>query len=77
MNLDLEVRRKSQDIDDVVLMDAIKAVGRRVRVFNRNYDIFYIAGYSKDGHFVFIDRDLSKSQLSGSSVSGRALPVDA
>jgi hypothetical protein len=61
MNLDLEVRHKSEDIDDVVLMDAIKAIGRRVRVVNRNYDIPYIAGYSKDGHIVFIDRDLPKS----------------
>ena len=36
-------------------MDAIKAIGRRVRVVNHNYDIPYIAGYSKDGHTIFID----------------------
>ena len=50
MKLDREVRHKSEDIDDDVLIDAIKAVGRRVRVVNHNYDIPYIAGYSKDGH---------------------------
>jgi hypothetical protein len=61
MKLDREVRHKSEDIDDDVLIDAIKAVGRRVRVVNHNYDIPYIAGYSKDGHTVFIDRDLPKS----------------
>jgi hypothetical protein len=61
MNLDREVRHKSEDIDDDVLLDAIKAIGHRVRIVNRNYDILYIAGYSKDGHTVFIDRDLPKS----------------
>src|SRR3979490_2953315 len=61
MKLDREVRHKSEDIDDDVLMDAIKSIGRRVRVVNHNYDIPYIAGYSKDGHTVFIDRDLPKS----------------
>jgi len=57
MNLDREVRHKSEDIDDEVLI-AIKAIGRRVRVVNQNYDIPYIAGYSKDGRTIFIDRDL-------------------
>jgi|ERR1700730_1087703 hypothetical protein len=60
MNLDREVRHKSEDIDDEVLI-AIKAIGRRVRVVNQNYDIPYIAGYSKDGRTIFIDRDLPKS----------------
>ncbi len=35
MNLDREVRHKSEDIDDDVLMDAIKAMKRRVRIVNR------------------------------------------
>jgi hypothetical protein len=61
MNLDREIRHKSEDIDDDVLMDAIKAIGRRVRVVSRDYDIPYIAGYSQDGHTVFIDRHLPKS----------------
>src|ERR1700736_5718751 len=60
MNLDREVRHKYEDIDDEVLI-AIKAIGRRVRVVNQNYDRPYIAGYSKEGRTIFIDRDLPKS----------------
>jgi hypothetical protein len=61
MNLARELRHKSEDIDDQVLLDAVKAIGHRVRVVSRVYDIPYIAGYSVDGHTVFIDRHLSKS----------------
>jgi hypothetical protein len=61
MKLDREVRHKSEEIDDAVLLDAVKAVGRRVKVVNRDYDIPYIAGYSVDGHTVFIDRHLPRS----------------
>ena len=49
MKLDQELRHKSEDIDDDVLLDVIKALRRRVRVVNRSYDIPYIAGYSVDG----------------------------
>ncbi len=56
MQLDREIRHGSEDIDDDVLLDAVKDVGRRLRVINRDYDIPYIAGYSVDGHTVFIDR---------------------
>ena len=52
---------KSEDIEDDVLFDAVKAIQRRVRVVNRSYDIPYIAGYSSDGHTVFIDRHLPKT----------------
>jgi hypothetical protein len=61
MNLDREVRHKSEDIQDDVLIDAVRAIRRRVKVINRNYDIPYIAGYSVDGHTVFIDRHLPRS----------------
>src|SRR3984893_3233286 len=57
MNLQREVRHKSEDIADDVLSDAVKAIGRRVRV-DRGHDIPYIAGYSLDGRTVFIDRHL-------------------
>ena len=56
MKLDVEVRHKSEDIEDEVLLDTVKAIRRRVRVISRSYDIPYIAGYSVDGHTVFIDR---------------------
>jgi hypothetical protein len=58
MRLDQEVSHRSEDIEDSVLLDVVKAIGRRVRVVNRKYDIPYIAGCSVDGHTVFIDRHL-------------------
>jgi hypothetical protein len=61
MKLDGEVRHKSEDIDDAVLLDVVQAIRRRVRIVSREYDIPYIAGYSTDGHTVFIDRRLPKS----------------
>jgi hypothetical protein len=61
MRLEQEVRHKSEDIEDAVLLDAVRAIRRRVRVINRDYDIPYIAGYSVDGHTVFIDRHLPRT----------------
>ena len=58
---DREVRHRSGDISADVLLDAIRAIGRRVRVTNRQYDIPYIAGYSVDGKTVFIDRHLPRT----------------
>src|SRR3954469_17706408 len=61
MKLDQEVRHKSEDIENDVLLDVVRAIRRRVSVINREYDIPYIAGYSVDGHTVFIDRHLPRS----------------
>jgi hypothetical protein len=61
MKLEAELRQKSEDIDNDVLLDVVKAIRRRVRVINRSYDLPYIAGYSVDGHTVFIDRHLPRS----------------
>jgi len=61
MRLDREVRHKSEEIEDAVLLDVVRAIRRRVRVVNRGYDIPYIAGYSVDGHTIFIDRHLPRS----------------
>jgi hypothetical protein len=61
MTLEREVRHKSEDIADDVLLDVVRAIRRRVRLVDRGYDIPYIAGYSADGHTVFIDRHLPKS----------------
>ena len=54
MNLQAEVRHRSEDIADDVLLDVVKAIRRRVRVINRAYDVPYIAGYSADGRTVLI-----------------------
>jgi len=58
MKLDREVHHRSEDVEDRVLLDAIKAIRRRLQVVSHDYDIPYIAGYSVDGHTVFIDRHL-------------------
>src|ERR1044072_904277 len=60
MKLEREVRHRSEDADDRVLLDVVKAIRRRVKVVNREYDIPYIAGYSVDGRTVFIDRHLPR-----------------
>ena len=61
MKLARELRHKSEDIDDDVSLDVVRAIRRRVRVVSRDYDVPYIAGYSVDGRTVFIDRHLPRS----------------
>lgn len=61
MKLDRELKHKSEDIQDDVLIDVVGAIRRRVRIVNRDYDIPYIAGYSQDGHTIFIDRHLPRT----------------
>jgi hypothetical protein len=46
MDLQRELRHKSEDIDDLVLVDVVKALRRRVRKISHAYDVPYIAGYS-------------------------------
>src|SRR3954447_13280898 len=41
MKLEQEVRHKSEDIQNDVLLDVVRAIRRRVRVVNRQYDIPY------------------------------------
>jgi hypothetical protein len=61
MELDQEVRHASEDIDGAVLADVVKAIRRRINKVSRDYDIPYIAGCSRDGHTVFIDRHLPRT----------------
>ena len=61
MNLQKELRHKSEDIDDPVLLDVVKALRRRVRRISHDYDIPYIAGYSVDGKTIFIGRHLPRT----------------
>ena len=61
MDLQKELRHKSEDIDNLVLLDVVKALRRRVRSVNHEYDIPYIAGYSVDGKTIFIDRHLPRT----------------
>jgi hypothetical protein len=48
MKLQQEVRHKSEDVGDAVLLDVVQAIRRRVKIVSREYDIPYIAGYSSD-----------------------------
>ena len=61
MKLAKELRHKSEDISDDVLLAVVQAIRRRVRMVNRDYDVPYIAGYSVDSHTVFIDRHLPRT----------------
>ena len=61
MNLQKDLRHKSEDIDDAVLLDVVKALQRRVRRVSHDYDVPYIAGYSIDGNTIFIDRHLPRT----------------
>ncbi|UVK46708.1 hypothetical protein BPNPMPFG_002410 [Mesorhizobium sp. AR07] len=60
MKLEDEVRHNSEDIDDAVLGDVVLALHRRVKV-SHDFDIPYIAGYSKDGGRIYIDRHLPRT----------------
>lgn len=60
MQLDREVRHKSENVADDVLSDVVRALGRRVRV-SHDYDVPYIAGYSADARTIFIDRHLPRT----------------
>jgi hypothetical protein len=45
-----------------LMMDrALDAIVRRVKRFDRNHDIPYLAGYSNDGKTIYIDRHMPKS----------------
>jgi hypothetical protein len=56
-----EVGTWSDKISDAVVTDLVAAVLARPQHISREYDIPYIAGYSRDGRTVFIDRHMPKS----------------
>ena len=56
-----EAHNKSEDISDAVLNEVVKALRRRVAAVDHSFDIPYIAGYSKDGRTIYIDRHLPRS----------------
>jgi hypothetical protein len=59
MDLQRELRHKSEDIDDLALLDVVKALRRRLSNVSHAYDVPYIAGYSTET--VYIDRHLPRS----------------
>src|SRR4051812_45360174 len=45
-----------------LMMDrALDAIVRRVKTLDRNHDIPYLAGYSRDGKIIYIDRHMPKT----------------
>jgi len=55
-----EIHHNSEDISDLVLSDVIAALHRRARV-SHEFDIPYIAGYSRDATTIYIDRHLPRT----------------
>src|SRR5580704_2142450 len=48
-------------VSGLMMERALDAVVRRVKKFDRDHDIPYLAGYSRDGKTIFIDRHMPKS----------------
>ncbi|WP_266158113.1 hypothetical protein [Dyella silvatica] len=59
-------------ISALMLDRALDAILRRVKNLDRDHDIPYLAGYSKDGKTIYIDRHLPKSFM----FRGRKVEVD-
>jgi hypothetical protein len=60
-NVDAEVTNWSDEVSNEAMLDAAEALRRRIRRVDRSHDIPYIAGYSRDGRTVFIDRHMPRS----------------
>ncbi len=48
-------------VSNLMMDRALDAVARRVKKFDRQHDIPYLAGYSEDGKTIYIDRHMPKS----------------
>ena|SRR5215204_7005121 len=64
-NVDAEVTHWSDDISGEVVLEIVTALRKRLRRVDRSHDIPYLAGYSRDGRTVFIDRHMPRSFLVG------------
>jgi hypothetical protein len=59
-------------VSSLMLDRALDAIVRRVKRFDRRHDIPYLAGYSRDGKTIYIDRHMPKSYQAG----GREIDTD-
>jgi hypothetical protein len=48
-------------VSDLMMDRALDAVVRRAKTLDRKHDIPYLAGYSKDGKTIYIDRHMPSS----------------
>ena len=55
-----EVHTWTDEISAAALAEAMCAILKRVNKIDRRYDIPYVAGYSRDGQTVFIDRHMPR-----------------
>jgi hypothetical protein len=66
------LRLPDTDVSSLMLDRALDAIERRVGTIDRDHDIPYLAGYSRDGKTIFIDRHLPTTFL----YKGRNIAVD-
>jgi hypothetical protein len=59
-------------VSSLMLDRALDAILRRVKKLDRSHDVPYLAGYSRDGKTIYIDRHLPKSF----TYRGRSVEVD-
>jgi hypothetical protein len=59
-------------VSNLMLDRALDAIERRVKKFDRSHDIPYLAGYSKDGKTIYIDRHMPRSF----KLRGRTIETD-
>ena len=59
-------------ISSLMLDRALDAVVRRVKHLDRGHDIPYLAGYSKDGKTIYIDRHMPRAM----KFRGREIDTD-
>jgi hypothetical protein len=55
-------------VSSLMMERALDAVVRRVKTLDRKHDIPYLAGYSKDGKTIYIDRHMPKSFKFGARI---------
>jgi hypothetical protein len=72
VTLEGEVRTWTDEISDAALTEALRAILKRIKKIDRRYDIPYVAGYSRDGETVFIDRHMPR----GFTWRGRRIDTD-
>jgi hypothetical protein len=56
-----KLRTAEWQVSSFMMDRALEAVVRQISKLDRNHDIPYLAGYSKDGKTIYIDRDMPKS----------------
>jgi hypothetical protein len=65
-----------QVIDPTIMRDSIAAIMQQITV-NRDFDIPYLAGYSKDGKTIYIDRHLPPTMPFYHAMNNTASPTNS